>query len=70
MPILRLFVDIFEHSIAIPLAVFAYVGVELVTVTAFEAKNPADLRLPAKNIAYVVLIIYALTIGGISANVE
>jgi yeast amino acid transporter len=50
--------------------VFAYVGVELVTVTAFEAKNPADLRLPAKNIAYVVLIIYALTIGGISANVE
>jgi len=50
--------------------VFAYIGVELVTVTAFEAKDPADLRWPAKNIAYVILIIYAITIGGISANVE
>lgn len=49
---------------------FAYVGIELVTVTAFEAKNPSDLRWPAKNIAYIILIIYAVTIGGISANVE
>jgi amino acid transporter len=65
-----LLVDVFWHSIAIPLAVFAYIGIELVTVTAFEAKNPADLRWPARNIAYVILIIYAVTIGGISANVE
>jgi yeast amino acid transporter len=50
--------------------VFAYIGVELVTVTAFEAKNPADLRWPAKNIAYIILIIYGITIGGICANVE
>jgi yeast amino acid transporter len=68
--LLRLLIDIFWHRIAIPLAVFAYIGVELVTVTAFEAKNPADLRWPAKNIAYVILIIYAVTIGGISANLE
>jgi amino acid transporter len=50
--------------------VFAYVGVELVTVTAFEAQNPRDLRWPAKHIAYVILILYVVTIGLISANVE
>lgn len=63
-------IDKLWHRIAIPQAVFAYIGVELVTVTAFEAKNPKDLRLPAKNISYVVLIIYAVTVGVISANVE
>ena len=63
-------VDRLWLSIAIPLAVFAYIGVELVTVTAFEAKNPKHLRWPAKNIAYVVLIIYAVTVGAISANIE
>jgi yeast amino acid transporter len=50
--------------------VFSYIGVELVTVTAFEAANPADLRWTTKHIAYVILVIYGMTVGGISANVE
>jgi amino acid transporter len=50
--------------------VFPYIGIELVTVTAFEAANPADLRWATKNIAYVILFIYGITIGGIAANVE
>lgn len=56
--------------IAISLAIFPYIGIELVTVTAFEAKDPAKLRWPTKNIAYFITIVYAVTVGGIAANVE
>ena len=48
-------------SIAIPLATFAYLGVELVTMTAFEAKDSENLKFPAKSIAWVVTVIYLLT---------
>jgi amino acid transporter len=57
-------------SVAIPIATFSYIGVEIVTVTAFEAANPIDLRKPAKNIAYFTMIFYVLNIGGFIANVE
>jgi amino acid transporter len=58
------------NSIAISLAIFPYIGVELVTVTAFEAANPARLRWPTKNIAYVITLIYGLIVGALAANVE
>jgi yeast amino acid transporter len=57
-------------SIAIPIATFSYTGVEIVTVTAFEAAKPKELRMPAKNIAYFTLIFYVLNIGGFIANIE
>ncbi|KAI4113463.1 MAG: hypothetical protein LQ338_008166, partial [Usnochroma carphineum] len=41
------------HSIAIPVVVYTFMGVEIVAVTAFEARNPKALRFPAKWIAYV-----------------
>lgn len=47
--------------VSIPLATFAYLGVELITMTAFEAKNPKDLKFPAKNLAWTVTVIYILT---------
>jgi amino acid permease len=58
------------NSIAISLAIFPYIGVELVTVTSFEAANPAKLRWPTKNIAYVITLIYGLIVGALAANVE
>src|SRR2546430_645233 len=53
----------FIDSIAIPLATFAYLGIELVTMTAFEARSPIKKSLgwPAKNIAWVVTAIYIST---------
>ena len=48
---------------AIPLAIFAYLGIELVTMTAFEATLPVanSLRWPARNIAWIVTSIYLVT---------
>ena len=40
------------------------------TVTAFEAADPAKLRWPTKNIAYVITLIYGLIVGALAANVE
>lgn len=56
--------------LCIPIAIFAYIGVELVTVCAFEARNPSQLMRPAKNIAYIMTAIYLICIGGFVTNVE
>jgi amino acid transporter len=57
-------------SISIPLAIFSYIGVELLTVTAFEAANPSRLKGPTKHIAYIITVIYLVSIGGFVANLE
>lgn len=49
----RFFRHLPAHSIAIPVVVYTFMGVEIVAVTAFEARNPKALRFPAKWIAYV-----------------
>ncbi|PMD22268.1 hypothetical protein NA56DRAFT_98136 [Hyaloscypha hepaticicola] len=56
--------------VSIPLAIFSYIGVELLTVTAFEAANPSRLKGPTKHIAYIITVIYLVTIGGFVANLE
>jgi amino acid transporter len=59
-----------ENRASIPLAIFSYIGVELITVTAFEAKEDSRMQLPAKHIAYVVFVIYMISVGGFAANIE
>jgi amino acid transporter len=59
-----------ENRESIPLAIFSYIGVELITVTAFEAKEDSRMQLPAKHIAYIVFIIYMISVGGFAANIE
>ncbi|KAF4626896.1 hypothetical protein G7Y89_g11263 [Cudoniella acicularis] len=57
--------------VSIPLAIFSYIGIESVTVAAFEAKDPTvSLRFPARNIAYIVMAFYILSVGGFIANIE
>lgn len=62
--------------IAIPLALFAYLGIELVTMTAFEALHTCheggknDLRWPTRNIAWVTTALYLITAGCLVADVE
>ena len=42
-----------------PIATYAYIGVEIVAVTAVEAKRPKrSLRLPARNIAWITGLFY------------
>ncbi|KAH6682673.1 amino acid permease-domain-containing protein [Halenospora varia] len=55
---------------SIPLAIFSYIGIEVITVTAFEARNPSQLKWPAKHIAFIIMAIYLIIIGGFVANIE
>ncbi len=57
-------------SIALPITAYAYLGVEIVAVTAFEAGNPKALRFPAKWIAYVVLALEFSVVLGEVLNIE
>jgi len=61
---------IYACSVSIPLAIFSYIGVELLTVTAFEAANPSRLKGPTKHIAYIITVVYLVSIGGFVANLE
>jgi yeast amino acid transporter len=54
---------------AIPLATFAYIGVELLTTTAFEARDPDVLRFPAATVGWFSTVLYALATGSFAANV-
>ena len=52
------------HSIAIPVVVYGFMGVEVIAVTAFEARNPKALRFPAKWIAYICFFLeFFLVLG-------
>lgn len=55
---------------AIPLATFAYIGVELLTTTAFEALDPDELRLPAANVGWFSTVLYTLATGSFVANIS
>ena len=55
---------------ALPLATFAYIGVELLTATAFEARDPHELKFPARNIAWFTAVLYCLTTGLIVSNIS
>lgn len=58
------------HRIGINLAVYPFLGVESVTMTAFEAKNTAELKLPARNISFIVLSVYMVSIVSMLLNVS
>ena len=50
--------------LALPVMAYGFLGVEIIAVTAFEARNPRALRFPAKWIAYVVFVLEFLFILG------
>ena len=49
-----------SDSYAVPLVAFSFLGVEIVAVTAFEARKFRDLKWPSQWIAYVVFVFYIL----------
>jgi len=57
--------------VAIPIVAYAYIGVEIVAVTALEAKNPKQsLKYPAKLIAWLTATIYFFSALGFYLNVR
>ena len=44
--------------------IYSYLGVEVIAITAFEARDLPSLRKPSKWIAYVVFVLYALVTVG------
>jgi yeast amino acid transporter len=61
---------LFSRRAAIPVAIFAYIGVELLTTTAFEARDPKEMKFPASNVGWFSLVLYALSTGSFVANVS
>ncbi|GAB7347545.1 hypothetical protein MBLNU459_g4436t2 [Dothideomycetes sp. NU459] len=55
---------------AIPIAAFAFVGVETIAVSAYEAKSREHLRMPVKYIAWIISFVYLLSAFGFVANVN
>ncbi len=61
----------FLHRVAIPIVAYAYIGVEIVAVTAVEAKDPQrSLKYPAKLIAWLTATIYFFSALGFYLNVR
>lgn len=58
------------NSMCIPLVTFSYIGIELLTVAAFEARDPHELKQPARNIAWFTALLYCISTGLIIANVS
>jgi len=49
-----------------PLITYCYLGIEVVIVTAFEARDNKSLRRPSQIIAYFIVLLYILaSIGGL-----
>ncbi|KAF4634110.1 hypothetical protein G7Y89_g4002 [Cudoniella acicularis] len=57
--------------VGIPIAAYAYAGVEIVAVTAVEAKDPrSSLRFPAQWIAYITAFIYLFSVIVLNLNIS
>jgi amino acid transporter len=53
-------------SYAMPLITYCYLGVKIVIITAFEARDNKSLRRPSQIIAYFIMLLYILAaIGGL-----
>ena len=59
-----------SRSFALPLISYTFLGLEVVTVTAYEAVTARSLRLPSRSIAYIFLSIYLFCACGFLANIS
>ena len=57
-------------SYVVPLVAYAFIGVEMISMTAFEARDLRSLRIPSKTIAYFVVVIYFMLAIGEFLNVK
>ncbi|KAL2011103.1 hypothetical protein VTN00DRAFT_3821 [Thermoascus crustaceus] len=55
---------------AIPLVAYSFQGVEIITMTAFEARDAAAIRWPSRWISYAVVFFYLLCTIGETLNIS
>jgi yeast amino acid transporter len=56
--------NLIAYSFSLPLVAYSFLGIEIIAVTAFEAKYSSSLKWPSRIIAYAVFVLYFLcTIG-------
>jgi yeast amino acid transporter len=61
----------FIRRAGIPIAVYSFVGVEIVAVTALEAKDPPkSLKWPAKSVATILTCVYLFSVLSFYLNVS
>ena len=63
-------VMLMKSSYAIPLIAYSFLGVEVVAVTAFEARDLKSLRGSSQIIAYIIFLLYFLCAIGECLNVK
>jgi yeast amino acid transporter len=59
-----------RRRLIIPYITYGFLGVETITVAAFEARNPRSLRSSAKWIAYVITFLFILCAIGQILNIS
>lgn len=57
-------------SIAISIIAYGFLGLEMIAMTAYEARDVVDLRNPSRIVAYLVLFIYLFCALGQALNVK
>ena len=57
-------------SFVVPIIAYGFLGVEMISVTAYEARDLRSLRWPSRTIAYFVLFLYFLCALGEVLNVD
>lgn len=67
--------EAYPHPLAnafavLPIAAFAWVGIEIVAVTAFEAVTLEDLKLPSQRLPYVTFLVYLVCAIGSGMSVK
>jgi amino acid transporter len=60
----------FDPSYVLPLVAFGYIGVEIIAMTAFEARKVRSLRWPSQAISYVIFLLYFLCTIGEALNID
>lgn len=57
-------------SFATSIVSYGFLGLEMIAMTAYEARNVADLRRPSRVVAYLILLLYILCALGENFNIR
>jgi amino acid transporter len=57
-------------SYAIPIAAYSFLGIEIVAIAAFEARDASSIKWPSRSLPLVVLVLYVMCTIGEALNVS
>jgi yeast amino acid transporter len=59
-----------QRSMTLPILAYGFIGIEIVSICGFEARDRQSLRFPSKWIAYLVFVLYFSCAIGEAVNVS